>query len=94
MDLLAPPGWPGYPSTLGLQTWLGWADRLFLGEDLLSWLLLALGGAMAAGNAMALVRPPNRHDEGDLERAPLWRSLIYIALGVAASLWAVATLAG
>ena len=67
---------------------------MFLGEDLLSWLLLALGGAMAAGNAMALIRPPVGREEGDLERAPLWRSLLYIVLGTAAALWAVATLAG
>ena len=31
---------------------------MFLGEDLLGWLLLALGGAMAVGNLVALVRPP------------------------------------
>ncbi len=67
---------------------------MFLGEDLLSWLLLALGGAMAAGNAMALIRPPAGREEGDLERAPLWRSLLYIVLGTAAAVWAVATLAG
>ncbi|MDG2427659.1 MAG: hypothetical protein P8M16_04460 [Acidimicrobiales bacterium] len=67
---------------------------MFLGEDLLSWLVLALGGAMAAGNALALIRPPNGRKEGDLERAPLWRSVIYISLGVGASLWALATLAG
>ncbi len=67
---------------------------MFLGEDLLSWLLLALGGAMAAGNAMALIRPPEGRQEGDLERAPVWRSVLYIVLGTAAALWAVATLAG
>jgi hypothetical protein len=31
---------------------------MFLGEDLLQWLLLALGGALFAGNLMAVVRPP------------------------------------
>ncbi len=67
---------------------------MFLGEDLLSWLLLALGGAMAVGNAMALIRPPEGRQEGDLERAPVWRSVLYIVLGTAAALWAVATLAG
>lgn len=69
---------------------------MFLGENLLSWLLLPgpPSAAMAVGNAMALIRPPAGREEGDLERAPLWRSLLYIVLGTAAALWAVATLAG
>jgi len=65
---------------------------VFLGEDLLGWLLLALGGAMAAGNVMALVRPPVGLDEGDLDRPPVWRSVLYIVLGTAAALWALASL--
>ncbi len=65
---------------------------MFLGEDLLGWLLLALGGAMAVGNAMALVRPPVARDDGDLERPPMWRSVLYIVLGSLAALWALATL--
>ena len=36
---------------------------MFLGEDLLQWLLLALGGALFAGNLMAVVRPPERQRE-------------------------------
>jgi len=67
---------------------------VFLGEDLLSWLLLALGAAMAMGNAMALVRPPQQLEDGDLDRPPLWRSLLYILLGTVAALWAVASLMG
>jgi hypothetical protein len=66
---------------------------VFLGEDLLNWLLLALGAAMAVGNGMALVRPPRQLDDGDLARPPLWRSLLYILLGTVAALWAVVTLA-
>ena len=65
---------------------------MFLGEDLLGWLLLALGGAMAVGNAMALGRPPVARDDGDLERPPMWRSVLYIVLGSLAALWALATL--
>ncbi|MBS1264831.1 MAG: hypothetical protein MAG471_00659 [Acidimicrobiaceae bacterium] len=70
---------------------------MFLGEDLLAWLLLALGGAMAVGNMAALIRPPARRNPGgeatgDLERPPLWRSLIYIVLGSAVSVWALVTL--
>lgn len=66
--------------------------RVFLGDDILSWLLLAMGGALAVGNAMALVRPPQRRDEGDLEEAPLVRSLVMIVIGAAAALWALASL--
>ena len=67
---------------------------MFLGENLLSWLLLALGAAMAVGNGMALVRPPRQRDDGNLDRPPLWRSLLYIVLGTVAALWAVASLSG
>ena len=70
---------------------------MFLGEDLLAWLLLALGGAMAVGNVAALIRPPaGRNPAGEAtgsrERPPLWRSLIYIVLGSAVSVWALVTL--
>ena len=65
---------------------------MFLGEDLLPWLLLALGGAMAVGNALALVRPPPERREGDLERAPRGRSVVMILIGLAAAIPALATL--
>ena len=67
--------------------------RMFLGEDLLAWLVLAIGGAMAAGNVVALVRPPEkpRHEE-DLERAPIGRSVVFIAVGTLAALWALGSL--
>ena len=66
---------------------------MFLGEDLLAWLVLAIGGAMAVGNLMALIRPPeNRRDDDDLDRAPLARSVLFISLGVVASIWAVGSL--
>ena len=55
---------------------------MFLGENILGWLLLALGGAMAVGNATDLVRPP------------VWRSVLYIVLGTVAALWAIASLSG
>ena len=66
---------------------------MFLGEDLLQWLLLALGGALFVGNVTAIVRPPTeRHEEGQLERAPVGRSLLYAGLGLVAAVWALATL--
>jgi hypothetical protein len=65
---------------------------VFLGQDLLPLLLLAFGGAMAVGSAVALVRPPEHRSEGDLERPPLARSVAMIAVGTVAALWAVASL--
>lgn len=66
---------------------------MFLGEDLLPYLVLALGGAMFVGNGLALVRPPARRREGELERAPVGRSLAMAGLGLVAALWALASLA-
>jgi len=62
------------------------------GADFLAWIVLALGGAMAVGSVMALVRPPEQAKEGDLERAPLARSVAMAVLGGLAALWALATL--
>ena len=66
---------------------------VFLGDDILRWLVLALGGAMAVGNILALTRPrpPGRAGE-DLPRPPLGRSLVMIALGTVAAIWALASL--
>jgi multisubunit Na+/H+ antiporter MnhG subunit len=64
------------------------------GDDILAQLVLALGAALAAGSALALVRPPQRRrDDADLPRAPLGRSLAMIAVGLVAAVWALVTLA-
>ncbi len=65
---------------------------MFLGEDLLAWLTLAIGGALAVGTALALVRPPTQQGDNDLAEAPLGRSLIQIVIGSVAAIWALATL--
>ena len=65
---------------------------MLLGDDLLPLLVLAFGAAMAVGSGLALVRPPQRRGDGELERPPLARSVTMIAIGVVASLWAVASL--
>lgn len=66
---------------------------MFLGENLLMWLILALGGALFAGNLVAVLKPPPEpQQEGDLERAPLARSLFMAALGLVAAIWSLATL--
>ena len=66
---------------------------MFLGEDLLAWLVIALGGAMFAGNFVALIRPPKkRRDENDLAKAPVARSLVMATIGAIAALWALISL--
>ena len=66
---------------------------VFLGENLLAWLVLAIGAAMAFGNALALIRPPEqqRHDD-DLAAAPKGRSVAFIMVGSVATVWALASL--
>jgi hypothetical protein len=66
---------------------------MFLGDDLLAFLALALGGALFAGNLLAIIKPPERQrEEGNLERAPVGRSLLYAGLGFVVAIWALATL--
>ena len=65
----------------------------FLGNDLLQWLVLALGAAMAIGNLLALVRPRPPGDRAeDLTRPPLGRCLIMVVIGALAAIWALASL--
>jgi hypothetical protein len=65
---------------------------VFLGENLLPLLVLALGGALLVGNLLAVVRPPEQTREGELERAPVFRSLGMAAVGLVAAVWALASL--
>ncbi len=66
---------------------------MFLGEDLLAWRVIALGGAMCAGNIAALVRPPKkRRDANDLVKAPILRSLVMATIGGIAALWSLVSL--
>lgn len=65
---------------------------MFLGADLLKWMVLALGGALFAGNVLAMVKPPPNPQEGDLARAPLKRSVFMASLGFIAAVWALASL--
>lgn len=65
---------------------------MFLGEDLLAYLVLAIGGAMAVGSIAALVRPPAQRGEGDLEQAPVARSIAFAAIGLVGAVWALASL--
>jgi hypothetical protein len=63
-----------------------------LGDDLLPWLVLAIGAALAVGTTLALVRPREDPDGNDLPRPPLSRSIVMIALGTIASIWGLASL--
>ena len=65
---------------------------MFLGDDLLPYLLLALGGALVMGNALALARPPREAKDGDLPRPPLARSVTMIVIGLVTAIWALASL--
>ena len=65
---------------------------MLLGDDLMAWLVLALGGALCVGNVLALLRPPPRPKEGELARAPVGRSLLMALVGGLAALWALGSL--
>ena len=65
---------------------------MFLGDQLLAYLVLAVGAAMAIGNGLAIVRPPRQAREGELQRAPLTRSLVMVVVGAVAAVWALASL--
>jgi hypothetical protein len=65
---------------------------VFLGNKLLPFLVLALGGALLVGNVLAIIRPPAAQRDGDLPRAPVRRSLFMAIIGLIASVWALASL--
>jgi hypothetical protein len=68
------------------------AADLVLGDDLLPLLVLALGGALVFGNAMALLRPPPKPKEGELPRAPVPRTVAMLVIGLVAAIWALGSL--
>jgi hypothetical protein len=68
------------------------SSGLFLGNDLLAWLVLAVGGALLVGNFLALVRPPGQPERGDLQRAPTGRTFVMMVIGAIATIWALASL--
>ena len=65
---------------------------MFLGDNLLPYLVLALGAALVFGNGMALARPPKQVKKDELERAPVGRSAVMIGIGFVAAIWALASL--
>lgn len=68
------------------------ADSL-LGDDLLPYLVLAIGGAMVAGNLAAVLRPREAaRKDGELTKAPVGRALVMVGIGLVAALWALVSL--
>lgn len=66
---------------------------MFLGKDLIVYLVLALGAALAVGNILALVKPPTTpKEDGDLQVAPKGRSVMMAVIGTIAALWSVVSL--
>jgi len=65
---------------------------MFLGENLLSWLLLALGGALGVGNVLAIIRPPLDPETGEPRLVPKGRSGAMAAIGFVVAIWGLASL--
>jgi hypothetical protein len=65
---------------------------MFLGDDLIPYLVLALGGALLVGNLAAMVRPRRVNGEGEPVRAPARRAVPLALVGLVAAIWALATL--
>lgn len=66
---------------------------MLFGDNLIVWLLLALGGALFVGNVMALVRPPTApRGASDLEQAPRGRSILMAAVGLVVAVVALGSL--
>ena len=80
------------PSSPGIMDSVTLAETVFLGDNLLPLLVLALGGALLVGNVMALARPPDRPKDGELRRAPTGRSLLMALIGLIAAVWALGSL--
>lgn len=70
----------------------GTGAGLLLGDNLLAYIVLALGGALLVGNGLALVRPPAAPRGQDLQRAPIGRTVTMMAVGGIAAVWALASL--
>lgn len=71
--------------------------ELFLGDDLLAWLVLAFGAALAVGNLAAIIRPPSQavgEERRPRDRPAPVRLIVMIMIGVVAVIWSLASLVG
>lgn len=80
------------PMTHPLPTLFLAASELLGGDDLIVWLLLAFGGALAVGNLGAVLRPRVETRDGELDRAPVGRSVAMGVVGLLIAAWAIASL--
>lgn len=85
------------PSRLELSTgnsaWPSvYFEAVLLGDQILAYLVLAIGGALVFGNGLALLRPPRQVEDGELARAPVGRSVVMMLIGLVAAVWALGTL--
>ncbi|WP_419917042.1 hypothetical protein [Candidatus Poriferisodalis sp.] len=67
-------------------------STMFLGDDLIPYLVLAVGGALLVGNLAAMVRPRRDGGGGEPVRAPARRAVPLALVGLVAAIWALATL--
>lgn len=71
-------------------------EVLLLGDNLIPWLMLAVGAALAVANIAAYIKPPLVDPKNpNSERrppAPLQRVVPFVVVGVVLSIWAAATL--
>lgn len=63
----------------------------FLGENFWPWMVLALGAAMVVGNVLAVIRPP-AGDGQPTTKPPIGRTVVLVAVGLAASAWGLGSL--
>ena len=69
-------------------------------DEVMRELVLALGGALFLGSALALVRrradssrsAPRGNDSADLAQAPLARTITYMLIGLIVAAWALASI--
>lgn len=89
-----PPAVDLASSTLSMSpvSLLTGGGTMFLGDDLIPYLVLALGGALFAGNMAAMIRPRRVGDGGKAVRAPARRAVPLALIGLIAAIWSLATL--
>jgi hypothetical protein len=64
-------------------------------DEVLRELLVAMGAALFVGNLLALLRRrtvPTSGEDQELQRAPVGRTVAYMAIGLVVALWGLASL--